>query len=61
MVMGAEAEMPEKSRNIRNAGKFGARPQAMVKITKKKNGTMVISLRPNCSLAGAKNIGPCSC
>ncbi len=59
MTIGPEADIPERSRKIKNEGKFRARAQAIVKIVKKKKATRVMRRRPYCSDAGAKNIGPC--
>jgi hypothetical protein len=58
MTMQAEAEMPANSRNTKNAGKFGANAQAIVKRVKRKKVPRVISRRPYCSEAGAQNMGP---
>lgn len=58
-TMGAETVIPEPSRKIRNAGKFGAKAQAMVKMVKKKKGTSDIQKRPTYSLIGAYSNGPC--
>lgn len=57
-AIGLEALIPQKRRNIRNAGQFGARAQASVKrVNSTKLDNMMI-LRPYVSLRGPKINGP---
>ena len=53
-----EAQIPERRRNIRKAGQFGATAQAIVNIVKKTKLETIIILLPKLSLRGPKASGP---
>lgn len=58
MAIGALANTPTKSLNMRKAGQLGARAHAIVHIQNIMKVPMTLGRRPNCSVTGAQIIGP---
>lgn len=55
---GHAALIPTKSLKTSNAGQFGARAQAIVKIVNEQNVAVMIFFLPYVSLRGPKSKGP---